>query len=143
MLHADDHGLVFFDQVLQQLNVCSISKKRKVKAQFEGKQARLKGLPQATALESQRLQSCGAVGDDVVLPVTTVGNEHLKPTDRSHRHICQYGAGSPHSAAPESGNCCRRNSYAAQFKVGCRSHPIQRKGKRFVQATEENKEPVA
>ncbi len=45
MLHADDHGLVFFAQVLQQLNVCRISKKRKVKAQFEGKQARLEGLP--------------------------------------------------------------------------------------------------
>jgi len=39
------HRSVFLNQVhavlLQQLNVCRISKKRKVKAQFEGKQARL------------------------------------------------------------------------------------------------------
>lgn len=46
MLRADVHGVSFLDQVLQQLNVCRISKKRKVKAQFEGKQARLEGLPE-------------------------------------------------------------------------------------------------
>ncbi len=75
---------MLLDQVLQQLNVCRISKKRKVKAQFEGKQARLEGLPeqQLSRRTAPTATTLWAVGDDDVLPVTSVANEHLKP-DRS------------------------------------------------------------
>ena len=72
-LYADIHGVMLLDQVLQQLNVCRISKKRKVKAQFEGKQASLEGLPeQQLPSWHQCLRYCGAVGGDVVQPVTVV-----------------------------------------------------------------------
>ena len=59
-LYADIHGVMLLDQVLQQLNVCRISKKRKVKAQFEGKQARLEG--RATAFEAHGTNGYNVVG---------------------------------------------------------------------------------
>ena len=43
-------------------------------------------------------------------------------------NITQHGAGSPNSPAAESGNCCCRDSNAAEFEVGTRPDPLQRKG---------------